>query len=210
MRLRDILNYLHTCKNSGASFDDFKRQFEEADKEDIKRLLESAIDLGDVKTDGKGRGLRYYSSEYEIVKITNDTPKENSAKKIIQGIDLSDCLTTQDKARKIIESDIALTGIVSLEYKQKLFDKEFNRELYDFIHDGAKYIDIKLHHNPKTGKNEIFYKKVKEVGNALTIRYKEGEWQIIKTDHACPERPETKSFTDYGEFEKCVRTLLLK
>lgn len=210
MRLREILNYLDICKNSGASFDEFKREFEESNKDDIKRLLDAAIDMGDVKTDGKGRGLRYYSSEYEIVKIIPDTPKENANKKNIQGIDLSDCITSLDKIKKILASDIPLTDIVSFEYKQKLSEKEFGRELYDFLHDGAKYTDVKLRYNKKENKNEIFYKKVKEVGNALTIKYKEGEWLIIKTDHACPERPETTSYTNYMEFEKCVRTLLLK
>ena len=210
MRLRDVLNYLDVCKNSGASFDEFKREFEETDKEDIKRLLDSGVDLGDIKTDGKGRGLRYYSSKFEIVKITINTPKDNANRKEIQGIDLSDCITSQDKIKKITESDIALTEIVTFQYKQRLFDKEFGRELYDFMNDGAKYIDVKLHYNFKNKKNEIFYKGVREVGNALSIRYKDGQWIIVKTDHACPERPETKCFTDYGEFEKCLRTLLLK
>lgn len=210
MRLRDVLNYLDVCKNSGASFDEFKREFEETDKEDIKRLLDSGIDLGDIKTDGKGRGLRYYSSKFEVIKITITPAKDNVNKKEIQGIDLSDCITSQDKIKKILESDVPLTEIVSFQYKQRLFDKEFGRELYDFIHDGAKYIDVKMHYSFKNKKNEIFYKGVRESANSIFIRYKDGQWVIIKTDHVCPERPETKSFTDYGEFEKCLRTLLLK
>jgi hypothetical protein len=208
--LRDLLNYLETCKNSGSSFDELKREFGDDNKEEIKRLLDSASDMGEIKSDGKGRGLRYYLPQYEIIKIMPDIPKENANKKMIQGIDLNDCITSQDKAKKIIASDIPLTDIVSFQYKQKLFNQTTGKELYDFIHDGAKYVDIKLHHNPKSNKNEIFYKKIREIGNAITIKYKEGEWLIIKTDHACPERPETKSYTNYSEFEKCLKTLFLK
>lgn len=209
-KLSDILNYLGNCKGSGATFDDLKHKFDKEEKEEIKRLLEAGLLLQEIKTDGKGRGLRYYLIDSDIVKILPDAPQKNNLKNSIEGIDVSDCLTTQDKIKKIQASDIPLAGIVPFEFNQKLFDdKEYGKELYDFIHDGTKYVDVKLHNNPKNKKNEIFYKKVRETGNSVTIKYKDGEWLIVKTHCACIDRPEVKSYTSYTEFEKCLKTLFI-
>ena len=84
-----------------------------------------------------------------------------------------------------------------------------NKELYDYLNHGAVDTDVRIA-NVK-GKNSIVSIKEKYLNNKIIIgRDNDGQWMITKIDYECPERPSTIKFENYGEFEKCLRTLHLK
>ena len=212
MRLRDLTNYLDSVSSSGATFDELKNRFEETDPEDLKRICHAAIDLDEVKTDGKGRGLRYYGINYEIVKITNgDTVRRIDTNKFIDGkIDVSDCLNTKEKIQKILASEHPLSGPILLSYRENISDISTNRELKDFIKNGVKDCDVRLYYDPKKKQNIVYSKNERVRHNSLWLGIVDNKYIVRKHFNDSQDQPEVREFDKYEEFEKLVRTLLPK
>ena len=134
----------------------------------------------------------------------------NGDGKFIEGIiDVTDCKTTKEKIDRILESDHLLNEMQLFSYRRKTDDSIHGKELYDYLNHGAVDTDVKIA-NVK-GKNSIVSIKEKYLNNKIIIgRDNDGQWMITKIDYECPERPSTIKFENYGEFEKCLRTLHLK
>lgn len=204
MRLNDILTFLNKKGTAGATLDEFKNELGDEDMDTMKRLLNAGMDLGEIKKDGKGRGLKYYGIDFEIVKIIVG-PKQKHGN-LVEEIDVTECKTVREKILKVLASDYKLKGLHKFSYREKLEDKELNRDLYDFIHKGALDIDVNV---ACKDKNYIVSKPTKLVSNKLVIqRTNLNEWTISKHFFECLDRPEVTTFTKYEEFEKCLRTLL--
>jgi phage anti-repressor protein len=212
LRLKQIISYLQHQGSSGATLDELKSEFHDEEIEDIKRLINAACDLGEVKKDGKGRGIRYYLVDVEIVKITNSDCKRNSTEsKFIENIDVTDCLTTKQKVEKVLSSNEQLVNLHYFEYREKINDTEIGKELYDFMHHGVADVSISVCHSLAHKKNIIYSKNERILNNKIIIqRSGKNGWQVIKQNFECPDRPETQEFSSWAELEKCLKTLLSK
>lgn len=212
MRLRDLLNYVDTCNTGGATFDEIKQEFGDADPEDISRLLSSALDLNEIKKDGKGRGVRYYGINYDIVKIKNEAmvPHVDTSKFIDGHINVSKCATVKEKIQTILDSEHKLSKPVKFSYRERITGNENGKELHDFILTGVRDIDIGLHYDFKTGKNVVYAKTERTIYNSMWIGCIDGLWTIKQIFNGLNDRPDIREFQTFVEFEKCLRTLLTK
>lgn len=209
MKLKNILDFLHKKNTAGATLDELKNEFGDENIDDMKRLLQAGIDLCEIKKDGQGRGLRYYNSQFEIIKITGIVRQKHG--NFVEEIDVTNCKTIKEKIIKVLESPFKLTQLHTFSYREKINDKELNRDLYDFIHQGAIDIDLNIAHDLHKHKNYIVSKNTKLINNKISItRINENTWTITKHFYECPDRPEIITFTKYEEFEKCLRSLLSK
>ena len=149
MRVKQLTEYLKQRGGYGASLTDIQAHFE-AEGDEAKRVIESAINLDEVKKAGKGRGVKYYLAEVDIIE-TKDTNNngvvEGNEAASISGIDLTGCITTKDKIKRIMNSDKPLTQLIELSYTEDLLDKETGRKLVDFIKGGYKLITVGLMFN---------------------------------------------------------------
>lgn len=207
MKVYDLVHFIEGKTSSGATLDELKSHFDETDHEDLKRMVNAAVDMDMLKKDGKGRGLRYYGFNYEIVKITNiGSPYVNlDNKNLIDGaIDVSDCLTVKDKIRKVLASDHPLSRPITLTYREKLQDKESAR-IINFIRDGYRDVDVKITYEPLKKANVIYSKWEKVYNNTIWIGIEEGQYVIKLQVGGNPNQPEIMKFKEWAEFEKCVK-----
>jgi hypothetical protein len=214
LRLRDILNVLTRKGNAGATVDDFRNEYGNEEIEDIKRLLQAAQDLNEIKKDGKGRGVRYYLIDVQIPehKVRVGGVRKISEENFIEGvIDVSGITSVKEKIDKIIESDHKLQEIHRFTYRKKLDKPLYGRELYDYINHSVVDVDVMVGYDIKKKKNAILYSKEKISSNKLIIsREPDGRYAIVKIHLECPDRPEIQRFTLISEFEKCLRTIVQK
>jgi hypothetical protein len=214
LRLRDILNVLTRKGNAGATVDDFRNEYGNEEIEDIKRLLQAAQDLNEIKKDGKGRGVRYYLTNVQIPehKIRVGNVRKVSEENFIEGvIDVSGITSVKEKIDKIIESDYKLQELHRFTYRKKLDKPLYGKELYDHINHSVVDIDVTIGYDIKKKKNAILYSKEKISSNKLIIcREPDGQYAIVKIHLECPDRPEIQRFTLMSEFEKCLRTIVQK
>jgi len=208
MRLSDLLNSLTKRGKSGASIDDLRNEFGDDHLDDVKRLVQAALDLEEIKKNGKGRGVKYYIVNIEIPQHIITT-KKVSEEHLIEGvIDVSKC-TTLEKIERIKNSEHKLQSVHTFSYRLKLENQGCGNELSDFINAGVIDVDVKLA-NVK-GKNVIISTKKKHLNNKLLVfKETDGNWAITKIFFECPERPETQTFSSQAEFEKCLKTLSRK
>lgn len=210
MKLGNIVTFLDRKNISGATLDVLKNEFGDEDMEALKRLLQAGIDLGYIKKDGQGRGLRYYDAKYEIVKITPNIVRQKH-ENYVEDIDISMCRSVKERIATVLASPFRLTQLHKFSYREKKEERELNRSLYDFLHKGALDIDVNIAYDLKQRANVIVSEQSKLVNNKLSItRTNENIWTITKHFYDCPDRPEILSFTKYEEFEKCLRSLLSK
>jgi len=212
VRLRDLLNYIDARNTGGATFDEIKQEFGDVEPDDISRLLSSALDLSEIKKDGKGRGVRYYGINYDIVKIKNDgfVPQVDNAKFIDGHINVSKCATVKEKIRTILASDHKLSKPFKFTYREKISGNENGKELHDFIISGIRDIDVGVHFDFKTQKNVQYCATERCVYNSLWIGCIDGLWTIKMIFNGMTDRPDIREFDNFVEFEKCLRTLLTK
>lgn len=205
MKLLDLLTSLSKRGMAGATIEELRNEFGDDQLDDIRRLAQAALDLNETKKDGKGRGTRYYLLDTIIPQKTNGSKKVCEEDFIEGVIDVTKC-TTLEKIKRVLESDHKLQYIYTFEYRKKLENQTYNRELYDFINCGVVDVEVKVA-NVK-GKNIIISKHEKHLNNKLLIfKESDGDWAITKIFYECPERPETQTFSSQMEFEKCLRTL---
>ena len=133
MKLKDVTTFLDKKNTSGATLDELKNELGDEDMDTLHRLLQAGMDWGDIKKDGKGRGLRYYDSKYEIVKILPIVARQKHVNRV-EDIDISNCLTVKDRIATVLASSFRLTQLHKFSYRDKLNEPEINRNLYDFIH----------------------------------------------------------------------------
>ena len=214
LRLRDILNVLTRKGNAGATVDDFRNEYGDEEIEEIKRLLQAAQDLNEIKKDGKGRGVRYYLIDVQIPehKVRVGGVRKVSEENFIEGvIDVSGITSVKEKVDKIIESDHKLQELHRFTYRRKLDKPLYGRELYDYINHSVVDVDIMVGYDIKKKKNAILCSKEKISSNKLIIsREPDGRYAIVKIHLECPDRPEIQRFTLISEFEKCLRTIVQK
>jgi hypothetical protein len=208
MRLADLLKSLGKHGTSGASVDDLRNEFGDDNLNDIKRLVNAALDLQEVKKGGKGRGVKYYLINIEIPNHPTGV-KKLSEENLLEGvIDISGC-TTKEKIERILSSEHKLKEVHTFEYRQKVENQLYKKDLYDHINTGIIDVEIKIA-NVK-GKNIIIGKNKRYLSNKVTIsKETDGQWTVVKTFFECPDRPEILKFELYNEFEKCLKTLHLK
>jgi hypothetical protein len=208
MRLADLLKSLGKHGTSGASVDDLRNEFGDDNLNDIKRLVNAALDLQEVKKGGKGRGVKYYLINIEIPNHPTGV-KKLSEENLLEGvIDISGC-TTKEKIERILSSEHKLKEVHTFEYRQKVENQLYKKDLYDHINTGIIDVEIKIA-NVK-GKNIIIGKNKRYLSNKVTIsKETDGQWTVVKTFFECPDRPEILKFESYNEFEKCLKTLHLK
>lgn len=214
LRLRDILNVLTRKGNAGASVDDFRNEYGDEEIEEIKRLLQAAQDLNEIKKAGKGRGVRYYLVDVEIPEHTTrvSNVRKVSVENFIEGvIDVSGITSVKEKIDKILESDHKLEGLHRFSYRRKSDKPLYGKELYDYINHSVVDVDILVGYDVKKKKNAILSCKEKISANKLIIcREADGQYAIVKIHLECPDRPEIQRFTLISEFEKCLRTIVQK
>ncbi len=210
MRLRDLLNFIDKSTTSGMSFDDIKNEFTDVESEDLKRLLKSALDLNEIKQNGKGRGTKYYGINHEIVIIRSEGVNRptNDAKKVDGAIDISKCANTKEKIQTVLSSSHCLSQPIKFSYREKIAFTENGKELHDFILTGVKDIDVGIFYDRKCKENAIYTNKEKNTYNSLWIGNIEGTWTIKKIFNGMANTPEIREFESYNELEKCLRTLL--
>lgn len=214
LRLRDILNVLARKGNAGASLDDFRNEFGDEEMEDVKRLVQAAQDLQEIKKDGKSRGVRYYLIDVEIPerKIKVGGIRKVLEENFIEGvIDISGLVTVKEKVDKILESDHKLEGIHQFSYRKKIDQALYGKELYDHINHCVVDVDVFVGYDTKKKKNAIIAHKEKVLNNKLIIsREQDGQFAIVKIHLECPDRPEIARFSLKSEFEKCLKTIIPK
>lgn len=206
MRLSDLLNSLTKRGTIGASVDDLRNEFGDDNLDDIKRLVQAAMDLQEIKKDGKGRGVKYYLIDVVIPEHQNGIVRKISQENLIEGvIDVTGCVT-KEKIERILASEHKLQQVHMFGYRRKIENQMYNKELYDHINTGVIDVEIKVA-NIKN-KNTIISKKENFLNNKLVIsRNTDGQWEITKIFFECPDRPEIKTFSSYSDFEKCLKTL---
>jgi hypothetical protein len=210
MRLKDLLNYIDRSTTSGATFDELKNEFNEEDPDEIKRLVNAALDLNEIKRDGKGRGTKYYGINFDIVKIKTEaaTISHNNDSKFIDGqINVSKCLNVKEKIQVILASDHHLSQPSRLSYRETIEGGENGKELHDFILGGVRDIDIGLHFDRIFGKNVIYSKQVKNIYNSIWIGNINNTWIIKKIFNGLVDQPDVKEFDNFSDMEKCLKTL---
>ena len=206
MRYRDVVSYVEDCKTSGASMDDLKARFDGQDTEEINRLLQSAMDNGEIKKDGKGRGTRYYDSRVEIVKIM-PTAEPKYDGNYVANIDVKGCNTTREKIEKILASDTPLARLVTLGFKESMLEKPTGKDLLDFVKDGSRYKEFGLMHDNSKKKNVIYKKSVRSKGNKVTFYRDDDKWYLEKWYPDCP-RPDVTEFNKWEDLQKCLSQLV--
>lgn len=211
LRLSNILNSLTRRGNAGASVDDFRNEFGDEELDDIKRLVQAALDLTEIKKDGKGRGVRYYIADIEIPQFKKATTgvRKISEDLFLEGvIDLNGCTTVKEKIARIEASEHKLTGLHYFFYREKLHNGLLGRDLLDHVRHSVLDVDVTIAHDAKKKKNVVITTRHKVLSNKLIInREPDGQYTIIKIHLECPDRPEIVRFTLYSEFEKCLKTL---
>lgn len=211
LRLRDILNTLTRKGNAGANIEDFRNEFGDEEMDDIKRLLQAALDLQEIKKEGKSRGVRYYSIDVEVPQIKSSKlgTRKASEENFIEGIiDVSNCVTVKEKVEKIEASEHKLNDIHLFSYRKKIEKPLLGRDLYDHINHGIIDVDVTVGYDPKKKKNGILTHKERILNNKLIIsREQDGQYVISKIHLECPDRPEILKFSLQSDFEKCLKTL---
>lgn len=214
LRLRDILNVLTRKGNAGATLDDFRNEFGDDEMDDIKRLIQAALDLQEIQKEGKSRGIRYYLIDVQIPehKVRVGGVRKVSVENFIEGvIDVSGITSVKEKVDKILESDHKLQELHRFSYRRKIDKPLYGKELYDYINHSVVDVDILVGYDVKKKKNAILSCKEKISANKLIIcREPDGQYAIIKIHLECPDRPEIQRFTLISEFEKCLRTIVQK
>ena len=210
MRVKQLTEYLKQRGGYGASLTDIQAHFE-AEGDEAKRVIESAINLDEVKKAGKGRGVKYYLAEVDIIE-TKDTNNngvvEGNEAASISGIDLTGCITTKDKIKRIMNSDKPLTQLIELSYTEDLLDKETGRKLVDFIKGGYKLVTVGLMFNNQEKKNVIYKKQERIRANQIQFGRDENgrAFFLKKVDARNPSYPEIEAFDDYEELREYLRS----
>jgi len=212
MRLFDILSFIEHRGSNGASLDEIKANFsnDNDELEEIKRLIQSGLDLNELHKNGKARGVRYYSIKYPIIQICGNelSTKVNDNKFIDGAIDVSKCVSTKEKIKIVLESTHPLSKPISLTYRESLLEKFSNRELRDFCSDGMVDTDVRIIYDNLKKKNYIYSQKEKIHYNSIWFGKIEGTLTIKKMYGGSEHLPEVKEFVNWEEFEKHLRTLL--
>lgn len=208
MKIMHLIEFVNSNKGYGVSYDYIKNKFVEENEEDIKRLISAALDLAYIKKSGKGRGVKYYGMEFDIIA---DAPKNENVNTYIDGaIDVSKCLTTKEKIKTVLESTHPLSRPVSFEYRENLLEKTTNRELRDYINDGIADVSVKIIYDNVKKKNYIYSKNKKSKYNQIVIgKNNDGVLTITKYIEGNAYK-DTLTFDDWASFEKYLRTLLPK
>lgn len=209
MKIMHLIEFVNSNKGYGVSYDYIKNKFAEEDEEDIKRLISAALDLAYIKKAGKGRGVKYYGIEFDIIA---EAPKNENVNTFIDGaIDVSNCLTTKEKIKAVLESTHPLSRPVSFEYRENLLEKTTNRELRDYINDGIADVNVKIIYDNIKKKNYIYSQQNKKKYNQIMIgKNKDGILTVTRIMDGSQSYKEEKTFDDWISLEKYLRTLLPK
>lgn len=210
MKLQNLTNFVKSSKTSGVTFDDIKDNFPESDKEELERLLKAGLDLDFLKKSGRARGTRYYGFEFEVVQINAATIVQKvDENKFIDGvIDAGKCASVKEKIELVLKSSHPLSKPVSFAYRERMLDKQTNRELKDFLNDGVIDVEVKLHYSFDQKKNVIYSKQIKPAYNGIWIGKRDGILTVIKKFKDSDYLPEEKKFEKWIDFEKYLKTLL--
>lgn len=216
MKLLHLVRFINSFKGYGVTYEYIKNNLKEPcekniEEEDLKRLISSALDLNYIKKYGRGRGLKYYDAEFEIVDTTKSVKKVDDTKLVDGVINVSKCATAKEKVKVVLESNHPLSQPLVFSYRERLLDKTTNRELRDFINDGINDVDVKVAYNSLKKKNYIYSQQNKKKYNQIMIgKNKDGILTVTRIMDGSQSYKEEKTFDDWISLEKYLRTLLPK
>lgn len=190
--LSDVIDFCRSRMPEGASFSEIREFLELEDKEELKNLLNDAINRQILAKLGEKRGTRYIiNGTGEITDSSNETEQYTGANKQIEAY-LND--STPHTATVVSEF------VRIIKFKQP-------KNLAEFVQNGTEIRTHIISYNHLLKKNEIVETHSIKRMNYFAVKF-DGKSPILKKVDYITNKQHIQDFPDYSELREELRKCL--
>ena len=193
MKLSDVINFLKTQKY-GSTMLEIKQAFIMEDPENVQRLVDSGMNLDNITSDGKGRGLRYYAYDMEIIRkpTTGSIIREETKRGI-------------ERVKEILSSETPVPSLTEVIWSEKgLFDEN---SIKGFLQNHIEHNTVKIMHDKLKNRNIVYSHQKKKHYNTIKLTRTDEGFELIKVNGATPTYEDKMTFKNIEELAKFLKRI---